>query len=132
MAIDEGQIFGRGVAFPPHLDSSGQWATSAGGKNVSESIQILLQTRLGERLMLPEYGSSLRTFLFAPNNAATRKSVQDEITRALQTWEQRITVDSVLVSPDPSDEQAAIATIQYRLVANQLPTQIALTLQLQG
>lgn len=132
MANDEGQIFGQGVAFPPHLDASGQWATSVGGQNVRESIQILLLTRVGERLMLPEFGSALRTYLFAPNNAATRKNVQDEITRALQAWEQRITVDSILVDPDPSNDQAAIATIQYRLVANQAPTQISLTLQLQG
>jgi phage baseplate assembly protein W len=132
MAIDEGQIYGRGVAFPPHLDSTGQWATSVAGQNVRESIQILLLTRLGERLMYPNYGSALRSYLFAPNNAATRKSLQDEITRVLQLWEPRIIVDSILVDPDPADSQAAIATIQYRLVANQLTNQVTLTLQLQG
>ncbi|HUB31538.1 MAG TPA: GPW/gp25 family protein [Bryobacteraceae bacterium] len=132
MPIDEGQIFGRGVAFPPHLDVTGQWASSVGAQNVRESIQILLLTRLGERLMYPSYGSSLRTYLFAPNNPATRKSVEDEITRALQQWEPRVKLDSVSVAPDPSDAQAAIATVQYRLVANQLPNQITLTLQLQG
>lgn len=132
MAIDEGQIFGRGVAFPPHLDANGQWATSVAGQNVRESIQILLLTRLGERLMYPDYGSALRTYLFAPNNPATRKSVEEEIGRALRIWEPRITLDSVAVDPDPSDDQAAIATIQYRLVANQLSNQITLTLQLQG
>jgi len=132
MPIDEGQIFGRGVAFPPHLDSTGQWATSVGAQNVRESIQILLLTRLGERLMYPTYGSALRTYLFAPNTATTRKSVEDAITTAIQQWEPRISVDSISVVQDPSDSQAAIATIQYRLVANQLPNQITLTLQLQG
>jgi uncharacterized protein len=132
MAIDEGQIFGRGVAFPPRLDATGQWATSVGAQNVRESIQILLLTRLGERLMYRSYGSSLRTYLFAPNNPGTRKSIENEITRALQQWEPRITVDSISVNIDPTDGQAAIATIQYHLVANQLPNQITLTLQLQG
>jgi hypothetical protein len=132
VALDEGQIFGRGVAFPPHLDSTGQWATSVGAQNVRESIQILLLTRLGERLMYPVYGSALRTYLFAPNTATTRKSIEDAITTALQQWEPRINVDSISVVPDPSDTQAAIATIQYKLVANQLPNQITLTLQLQG
>ncbi len=132
MALDEGQIFGRGVAFPPHLDATGQWATSVGAQNVRESIQILLLTRLGERLMYPSYGSSLRTYLFAPNNPATRKSIEDEVTRALQMWEPRVIIDSVSVAVDPSDAQAAIATIQYRLVANQLPNQVTLTVQLQG
>jgi uncharacterized protein len=132
MALDAGQIFGCGVAFPPHLDATGQWATSVGAQNISESIQILLLTRLGERLMYPTYGSSLPTFLFAPNNPATRKSIEEEITRALQLWEPRINIDSVSVVVDPSNAQAAIATIQYRLVANQLPNLVTLTLQLQG
>jgi hypothetical protein len=87
---------------------------------------------LGERLMYPTYGSSLGTFLFAPNNPATRKSIEAEITRALTMWEPRVTLDSVSVDVDPANAQAAIATIQYRLVANQLPNQVTLTLQLQG
>ena len=132
MAIDEGQIFGSGVAFPPRLDATGQWAMSVGPQNVRESIQILLLTRLGERLMYPSYGSSLGTFLFAPNNPATRKSIEEEITRALQQWEPRVSIDQVAVSADPNNAQAAIATIQYRLVANQLANQITLTLQLRG
>ena len=132
MALDEGQIFGRGVAFPPNLDATGQWAWSVGAQNVRESIQILLLTRLGERLMYPSYGSTLRTFLFAPNDPATRKSIEQEISRVLQQWEPRITLDSISVDVDPSNAQSAIATIQYRLVANQLPNQITLTLQLQG
>jgi len=132
MPLDEGQIFGQGVAFPPHLDATGQWATSAGAQNVRESIQILLLTRLGERLMYPTYGSSLGTFLFEPNNPATRKSIEEEITRVLQLWEPRISIDSVSVTVDPSNAQGAVASIQYRLVANQLPNQITLTLQLQG
>jgi hypothetical protein len=132
MAIGDAQIFGCGVAFPPHLDATGQWAMSVGSQNVRESIQILLLTRLGERLMYPAYGSSLRTSLFAPNNAATRKTIEEAITTALKQWEPRITVDSLVVAQDPSCAQAAIATIQYRLVANQLPNQITLTLQLQS
>jgi uncharacterized protein len=132
MVISDAQIFGCGVAFPPHLDATGQWAMSVGSQNVRESIQILLLTRLGERLMYPAYGSSLRSSLFAPNNAATRKTIEEAITTALRQWEPRITVDSIVVVQDPSCAQAAIATIQYRLVANQLPNQITLTLQLQS
>jgi len=132
MAIDETQIFGCGIAFPPHLDSTGQWAMSVGSENVRESIQILLLTRLGERLMYPNYGSSLRTYLFAPNNPATRKSIEEAIQTSLKQWEPRITVNSISVVQDPSCASAAVATIQYQLVANQLPNQITLTLQLQG
>jgi phage baseplate assembly protein W len=132
MAIDDAQIFGAGVSFPPHLDATGAWAMSVGAQNVRESIQLLLLTRLGERLMYPSYGSSLRDSLFAPNNAATRKTIEEAIQAALKQWEPRITVNSTIVAQDPTDAQAAIATIDYQLVANQLPNQITLTLQLQS
>ena len=132
MAIGDAQIFGCGVAFPPHLDVTGQWAMSVGAQNVRESMQILLLTQLGERLMYPNYGSSLRSSLFAPNNAATRKTIEEAISDGLKQWEPRITVNSITVAQDPSDGQAAIATINYQLVANQLPNQITLTLQLQS
>ena len=105
MAISDAQIFGCGVAFPPHLDATGQWAMSVGSQNVRESIQIVLLTRLGERLMYPAYGSSLRTSLFAPNNAATRKTIEEAITTALRQWEPRITIDSIVVVQDPSCAQ---------------------------
>jgi phage baseplate assembly protein W len=82
--------------------------------------------------MYPSYGSSLRTYLFEPNNPATRKSIEEAIHTALKQWEPRITVNSISVVQDPTCAQAAIATIQYQLVANQLPNQITLTLQLQG
>jgi phage baseplate assembly protein W len=132
MAIGDAQIFGCGVAFPPRLDATGQWAMSVGAQNVRESIQILLLTRLNERLMYPSYGSSLRSSLFAPNNAATRKTIEEAIQTALKQWEPRITVNSIIVAQDASNAQAAIATIDYQLVANQLPNQITLTLQLQS
>lgn len=132
MAINDSQIFGAGVAFPPHLDASGQWAMSVGAQNVRESLQILLLTSLGERLMYPGYGSSLRSSLFAPNNAATRKAIEEAMRTALKQWEPRITVNSIVVVQDPANSQAAIATIDYQLVANQLPDQITLTLQLQN
>jgi uncharacterized protein len=132
MAINDSQIFGAGVAFPPHLDASGQWAISVGAQNVRESLQILLLTSLGERLMYPGYGSSLRSNLFAPNNAATRKAIEEAMRTALKQWEPRITINSIVVVQDPANPQAAIATIDYQLVANQLPDQVTLTLQLQN
>jgi hypothetical protein len=52
--IDEGQLFGRGVAFPPHINPEGRVAWSTGEQNVREAIRILLMTRPGERLFIPD------------------------------------------------------------------------------
>jgi len=72
----------------------------------------------------------LQRFLFEPNTVATQSQIQDSITKSLQLWEPRILVSQVDVQPDPSDPQAAIATITYKLVATQVQQTITLGVQL--
>lgn len=130
--MDEGKIFGRGIAFPPRIGEYGRMAWSEGPQNIRESIKIILLTELGERLKLPEFGGGLRPFLFEPNTVSTHRLIQEEITQALGRWEPRISVDSVTVEPDPENNQAAIATINYQLVANQVSEQVSLSVNLTG
>src|ERR1700736_1604147 len=101
--LDAGKIFGKGISFPPRIGSDGQISWSEGKANVRESIQVILLTELNERVRLPAFGGNLGLFLFEPNTVATRHSMQDRITRALQQWEPRILVRSVDVEQDPSD-----------------------------
>lgn len=128
--MDEGRLFGRGVAFPPRVGSDGRLEWSAGPKNIRESIRIILLTEPGERVMLPEFGGGLSRFLFLPNVVSTHRQIEDEITHALRRWEARIQVNAVTVVPADDDERAAVATIQYTLVSSQLEDQLQLSLQL--
>lgn len=124
--IDAGKIFGRGIAFPPRIGPDGQVAWSEGQTNVRESIRIILMTELNERMRLPDFGGSLSLFLFEPNTVTTRHLISDRIQKALEQWEPRILVQSVNVEPDPSDPQAAIATITYKLIAIQSQERVSL------
>src|SRR5438552_2027771 len=128
--MDGGQLYGRGMAFPPHVGSDGRVAWSEGDVNIREAIQIILETEPRERINLPSFGGGLREFLFEPNTVATRFRIQDRITKALAFWEPRITVTSIAVEADPTDDQAAIATIQYRLVATQMRGSVSVTVKL--
>lgn len=128
--MDEGTIFGRGISFPPRLGSDGRLAFSEGLQNIREAIRVILLTVPGERLMLPGFGGKLRQFLYEPNSVSTRRQIQEEIVRALSQWEPRISLDAVTVDPDPLDERAAVATINYRLVASQATDQISVQVQL--
>jgi phage baseplate assembly protein W len=56
--------------------------------------------------------------------------LQDRITRALVAWEPRITVEHVEVEEDPADPEAAVATIEYRLVATQARERVTLSVPL--
>ena len=130
--IDSGQIFGRGISFPPRVGSDGRVAWSAGEVNVREAIRVILMTEQRERLRLPEFGGSLGLFLFEPNTVTTRQLIKDRISKALARWEPRINVQSIDVDPDPTDAQAVIATITYKLVATQVRARVALTVTLAG
>ena len=97
-----------------------------------ESIRVILMTEQPERLRTPSFGGSLGRFLFEPNTVTTRRSIQDRITRELAQWEPRIHVESVDVTADPDDPQAAVAGITYKLVATQARESVSLTVTLAG
>ena len=129
---DQGQLFGRGIGFPPRVGPDGRVAWSAGPANIREAIQVVLLTEPGERLQLPEFGGRLRALLFEPNTVATRRLVEERIDRALRLWEPRITIRSITVEEDASDSRAALATIRYHLVASQADEQVTLRVPLRG
>ena len=130
--MNAADIYGQGISFPPRLGADGRMAWSVGPDNIREAIEVILMTSRGERLMLADFGGSLRSFLFEPNTTATRRLVEEEIQKVLAVWEPRITVQSVDVSADPNDARAVVAVVHYQLVATQQSGQIAVQVQLGG
>jgi phage baseplate assembly protein W len=130
--MDAGRLYGRGIAFPPHVGADGRIAWSEGEANIRQNIEIILRTEERERLNLPSFGGGLRRFLFEPNTVTTRFQIQDRITRALQQWEPRVTVSSVDVDEDANDPQSAIATVHYQLVATGTEAEVSLRVRLGG
>jgi phage baseplate assembly protein W len=82
--------------------------------------------------MLSGFGAGLNGFLFEPNTVATRRLIRQEIERALEAWEPRISLQSVMVDEDPQDAESAIATLTYTLVASQATEQLSVRVQLGG
>lgn len=128
--MDAGKLFGKGISFPPRIGSDGRLAWSAGPQNIRESIRIILLTEIQERLMLPEFGGGLKSFLFEPNVISTHRLIQNRITQALERWEPRIQLDSVTVTEDPADHQTAIVNVVYKLIATDQEGHISLSVQL--
>jgi len=130
--VDVGKVFGRGISFPPRVGADGRVVWSEGEQNIREAIRVILLTEERERLNLPSFGGGLGRFLFEPNTVMTRHLIQDRIAKALAAWEPRIRVESVDVTPDPQDDQAAIATITYQLVATRTRERVSLSVTLNG
>jgi phage baseplate assembly protein W len=130
MLSNAGKIFGKGISFPPRVGADGRVAWSEGETNVRESIRVILMTEQPERLRAPSFGGSLGRYLFEPNTVATRRSIQDRITKELAQWEPRISVESVNVDADKDDPMAAVATITYKLIATQSVERVSLSVTL--
>lgn len=128
--MDGGRLYGRGMSFPPRVGDDGRIALSEGETNIREMIQVILRTQERERLNLPNFGAGLQRYLFEPNTVATRFQIEDRITKSLQLWEPRISLTDVTVEQDPSDAQAAIASIEYKLVATQMKERINVSVKL--
>jgi phage baseplate assembly protein W len=130
--MDSGQLYGKGLGFPPRVGADGRVVWSAGEANVRESIRIILMTELGERLRLPGFGGGLRRFLFEPNTVSTRHLMSERIKKTLTEWEPRISVEDVSVEPDSGDDQSAVAVIKYNLIATQAREQISMNINFTG
>ena len=80
--------------------TAAQWVLNTGVdlSVLASNVKMILITNVGERVMIPSYGSNLRALLFSPNDTATQVNVSTEISRALQAWEPRVKVSDLQVS----------------------------------
>jgi phage baseplate assembly protein W len=124
-----GELFGRGVAFPPKVERGGL-ATSEGPENVRESLRVILTTEPGERPARPLFGAGLGRFLGEPNTPSTWRLIRDRVEQAVGDWEPRVALESVDVGPDGDDPGAAAVAVTYRLVATGDRARLGLTVPL--
>lgn len=74
------------VAFPYHLDRSGQTATAGDDDHIRQLLEQLLFTSPGERVNRPDFGCGLRDLVFGPNSPEMAAALQVTIGSAVQRW----------------------------------------------
>lgn len=122
---------GRGPAFPLRPDLlRGELHYRSGAEKVRQSIELVLRTEPGERLMRPDFGCPLRQFLMEPNTVATRSRLERTISDALTAYEPRIAVDQVLATPG-EDPALVLLSIRYRLVLDDSRESLVLPFRLE-
>ncbi|MBW6537325.1 MAG: GPW/gp25 family protein [Mariniphaga sp.] len=109
--MNENQSFlGRGWSFPPEFNKESRAVKMLEDEvDIKSSLQILLSTRLGERIMVPGYGCKLEELLFSPLNLTLKTYVIDLIKTAILYHEPRIDVKKIDI--DPTDELNGVLLI---------------------
>ena len=115
--MEESQTFlGTGWSFPPHFDNNTQTVTTTTGEvDINKSLEILLSTRLGERIMVPDYGCNLEELLFQPLDLTLRTFIKDLIETAILYHEPRIDVEKIILDNTNELGGEILITIEYRV-----------------
>jgi len=67
------EFLGQGLAFPLQFDARGEIALAAGNDDIEQSINIILGTVPGERVMRPKFGCPrLGAVVSAPTSLSPR------------------------------------------------------------
>ena len=92
-------FLGKGWKFPLEIDPrTGHFAMSSHEDNIRESIEIIINTFVGERVMRPDFGSNAIDYVFAIDRDFPTYALAYELQKTLIIQEPRI--DEVDVTSD--------------------------------
>lgn len=118
MAKMHQSFLGIGWAFPPQFDkSNGKTRMLKDEEDIQSSLEILLSTRQGERVMLQDYGCDLHELVFEPLTTTFKTYITDLIRTAILYYEPRIEVEKIDLNDTGELEGRILITITYKVRA---------------
>jgi phage baseplate assembly protein W len=115
--FDTGGFLGQGWAFPPaFIRGLDTVQLVKAEEDIKQSLEILLSTTLGERVMRADFGADLHQQVFEPMDAAFSTFISDIISQAILLYETRIDLDSVDVDVEPLDGRIVL-TVNYTIIS---------------
>lgn len=110
-------FLGRGWAFPPTFDRNSRTVEMVSAEtDILQSLQILLATSLGERVMQPTYGCNLDDYLFEPMNSTMSSSIKERVRTAILYHEPRILLNRLELDLDRQIEGQANLLVDYTIL----------------
>lgn len=83
--------------------------------DIKNSLDVLFATNVGERIMHPNYGTALSSFLFMPINKSTITYMQAVISDEVLFNEPRIILDDVDINPSKIEFGRLDIIIRYTI-----------------
>lgn len=113
--MDADQSFlGTGWSFPPAFTKGGAEVELVSGvEDIHQSLQILLSTNTGERIMQEDFGCDLNNVLFEEMDQGLVNTLTTLISDAILYYEPRITLDRLDVSESETQQGLLLITLEY-------------------
>lgn len=112
----DNSFLGRGWSFPPSFDlANGSVNMLEREADIASSLEILLGTLRGERIMLPQYGCNLDELLFENLDTRMKTLMADTIESAILYHEPRVELESVVLDDSQELESIVLIEIIYRV-----------------
>jgi uncharacterized protein len=107
-------FLGTGWSFPPTFYTTSDTVEMTSDElDIQISLEILLATRKGERVMLPDYGCNLDEMLFEPMTTTFKTYIREMIKTAILFYEARINLNSVTIDDSREVEGVIAISLDY-------------------
>lgn len=107
-------FLGRGWKFPIQVDpTTGQIMTSEYEEDIEEAIKIILFTSKGERIMRPDFGSTVLEYVFNLTDDMTIGLLESEVEEAIRTWEPRVKDVKATASVNSRNPEQLYISVSY-------------------
>ena len=107
-------FLGTGWSFPPTFNKRSREVEMLSDEaDIQSSLEILLSTRLGERVMQHKYGCNLDEMVFEPLTTTFKTYIKDLVTTAILYYEPRIETKKIELDDSRESEGVILVIIEY-------------------
>ncbi|WP_163397775.1 GPW/gp25 family protein [Flavobacterium fluviatile] len=109
-------FLGTGWSFPPEFKkNSNTVVMTSDEQDIKSSLEILLSTKIGERIMLPGYGCNMDELLFETLDRTLITYVSELIKTAILYYEPRVDAEKIDILQGDDLEGELLVIIDYKI-----------------
>jgi phage baseplate assembly protein W len=109
-------FLGRGWSFPPTFNHKRPGVEMLEEEaDIASSLELLLSTARGERVMLPQYGCNLDELVFESLDTRMKTLMADKVESAILYHEPRIQLERVRLNDNRELEGVVLIEVTYRV-----------------
>ena len=104
----------KGIAFPTIDGSDGIFQSETDVDLIGSSIKTIILTQKGSRVMQPDFGTNIPSFIFGQGSSENASAIKSEIIEAVTIYEPRATLNNVdVTATEDFNGGTLFVTVEY-------------------